>query len=56
MAKPLVDDELWVEIEPLLPKPKPPRFRYLGRKPLDNRRVSFGLKPSTTPRRSLDRN
>lgn len=43
MAKPLVDDELWAEIEPILPEPKRRRFRYPGRKPLDNRRVFTGI-------------
>jgi hypothetical protein len=28
MAKPLISDELWEIIEPLLPPPKPRRFRY----------------------------
>lgn len=37
MAKPLVSNELWEIIEPLLPPPKPRRFRYPGRKPIDNR-------------------
>ncbi|MGA8349114.1 MAG: IS5/IS1182 family transposase, partial [Isosphaeraceae bacterium] len=32
MAKPLVSDELWQRIEPLLPQPKPRRFRFPGRK------------------------
>jgi hypothetical protein len=27
MAKPLLPDELWQRIEPLLPAPKPRRFR-----------------------------
>ena len=31
MAKPLLDDELWEVIEPLLPPPKPRRFRFPGR-------------------------
>jgi transposase len=43
MAKPLVDDELWAIVEPLLPKPKPRRFRHPGRKPLDNRRALSGI-------------
>lgn len=43
MAKPLVDDALWVIIEPLLPAPKPRRFRYPGRKPVDNRRALTGI-------------
>ncbi len=28
MAKPLLSDELWKRIEPLLPPPKPRRFRF----------------------------
>jgi len=43
MAKPLLDDELWSVIEPLLPPPKPRRFRYPGRKPLDRRKVLTGI-------------
>ena len=43
MAKPLVDAELWAIIEPLLPEPKPRRFRYPGRKPVDNRRALTGI-------------
>ena len=43
MAKPLLDDELWALIEPLLPPPKPRRARYPGRKPLDNRAVLTGI-------------
>jgi len=43
MAKPLVDDELWAIVEPLLPQPKPRRFRHAGRKPLDNRRALSGI-------------
>jgi transposase len=37
-----VSDELWERIEPLLPT-KPRRFRYPGRKPLDDRRVLQGI-------------
>ncbi len=37
MAKPILDDELWSLIQPLLPPPKPRRTRYPGRKPLDDR-------------------
>lgn len=33
----LVSDELWKLFEPLLPEPKPRRFRFPGRKPVDNR-------------------
>ena len=43
MAKPLVDDELWAVIEPLLPAPKARRFRFPGRKPVDNRRALTGI-------------
>jgi len=42
-AKPILDDELWALIEPLLPAPKPRRIRYSGRKPLDNRAVLTGI-------------
>jgi transposase len=43
MAKPILDDELWALIAPLLPPPKPRRERYPGRKPLDNRATLTGL-------------
>lgn len=43
MAKPLLSDELWTVIEPLLPPPKPRRFRYPGRRPVDNRRALTGI-------------
>src|SRR5438093_2306768 len=43
MSKPLIDDELWVLIEPLLPPPKPRRFDHPGRKPLSNRAVLNGI-------------
>ncbi|HEX8947662.1 MAG TPA: IS5 family transposase [Dissulfurispiraceae bacterium] len=43
MAKELLDDELWQIIEPLLPAPKARRFRYPGRKPLENRKVLTGI-------------
>src|SRR5712672_2094473 len=41
MAKPLLPDELWNRIEPLLP-PHPPRPRG-GRPPLDDRKVLTGI-------------
>ena len=37
-----VSDELWQRLEPLLPR-KPRRFRYPGRRPLDDRRVLSGI-------------
>src|SRR5260370_25442 len=43
MAKALVDDELWAVIEPLLPAAKPRRFRFPGRKPVDNRKALTGI-------------
>lgn len=43
MAKPLLDDELWNMIAPLLPAPKPRRFRFPGRKPVDDRRALTGI-------------
>ncbi|WP_153018739.1 transposase, partial [Marichromatium gracile] len=43
MAKPLLPDDLWAEIKPLLPAPKPRRYRYPGRKPIDNRRALTGI-------------
>ena len=43
MAKPLLDDDLWQLIEPLLPEPKARRFRFPGRKPLDNRKALTGI-------------
>jgi transposase len=43
MAKPLVPDELWELIRPLLPAPKPRRFRYPGRKPIGDREALTGI-------------
>jgi len=42
MAKQILDDKLWQIIEPLLPKKKR-RFRYPGRKPMDDRAVLRGI-------------
>jgi transposase len=38
----VVSDGLWERVEPLLPR-TPRRFRYPGRKPLDDRRVLSGI-------------
>ena len=43
MAKPIIDDGLWVLIAPLLPPPKPRRRRYPGRKPIDHRQALTGI-------------
>jgi transposase len=42
MARPLVSDELWEVIEPLVPKVSR-RHRFPGRKRLDNRKVLTGI-------------
>jgi len=43
MAKPLLEEGLWVLIEPLLPPPKKRRRRYPGRKPVGNRETLTGI-------------
>src|SRR6266478_3151994 len=43
MAKPLVPDALWDLIQPLLPPPKPRRFRFPGRKPVGDRQALTGI-------------
>src|SRR6476469_520670 len=43
MAKPLLPDDLWAEVEPVLPPPKPRRFRFPGRKPVDDRKALTGI-------------
>jgi transposase len=43
MAKPILDDALWEFIAPFLPPPKQRRFRYPGRRPLDDRAVLTGI-------------
>src|SRR6266513_2529640 len=41
--KPLVTDELWARIEPLLPAAPRRRVRFPGRKPLDYRKILTGI-------------
>jgi len=43
MAKPILADALWALIKPILPPAKPRRFRFPGRKPLDDRKVLTGV-------------
>lgn len=43
MAKPLVSDELWALVAPLLPAPKPRPWGHPGRKRLDNRKALAGI-------------
>jgi transposase len=43
MAKPLLTDEQWKKIEPLLPQPKPGKRRKRGRPRKTNRQVLEGI-------------
>jgi transposase len=43
MAKPLLDDELWQVIKPLLPPTKPRRHRHPGRKSIGDRQTLTGI-------------
>jgi transposase len=43
MSGRILPDELWKRIERLLPPPRPRRFRFPGRKPLDNRKALIGI-------------
>jgi transposase len=43
MAKPILADELWSLIEPILPKPRARRFRFPGRRPIGNRAALTGI-------------
>jgi transposase len=43
VAKPILDDDLWALIEPLLPPPRPRRFRFPGRKPVGQREALTGI-------------
>lgn len=42
MAKPLLNDELWATVEPLIPV-KPRRYRHPGRRPRNNRNCLEGI-------------
>jgi transposase len=42
MAKPLVSDELWAIVEPLIPKVER-RYRFPGRLRIDDRKVLTGI-------------
>src|SRR5215217_7474157 len=39
----IVPDGLWERIAPLLPPPKPRRYRYPGRRPIDDRAALGGI-------------
>src|SRR5512135_3523302 len=43
MAKPILEDNLWNLMEPMLPAPKPRRFRHPGRKPISHRQALTGI-------------
>ncbi|NEK60229.1 IS5 family transposase [Geodermatophilus sabuli] len=43
MIKDLVPDRLWKQIAPLLPPPKPRRYRHPGRRPVDDRAALAGI-------------
>lgn len=43
MPEPIIDDEQWTLIEPLLPPPKPRRKRYPGRLPVSDRAALNGI-------------
>ncbi|MGC2967722.1 IS5 family transposase [Paraburkholderia aspalathi] len=43
MGTPIIDDELWALIEPLLPPPKPRRKKYPGRRPVSDRAALNGI-------------
>jgi len=43
MAKPILSDELWGVIEPVLPAPPPRRLRFPGRKPISHRQALTGI-------------
>ena len=43
MGTPIIDDELWALIEPLLPPPKPRREKYPGRRRVPDRAVLNGI-------------
>ncbi len=43
MTKELVPDGLWERVAPLLPPPKPRRYRYPGRRPTDDRAALAGI-------------
>jgi transposase len=43
MAKPIISDQLWAKIEPLLPASKPRRSANPGRKPISNRAALTGI-------------
>lgn len=43
MAKPVLSDELWTLIQPLLPPEPPRRYWHPGRRPVSNRQALTGI-------------
>lgn len=43
MAQALIDDDLWIRIEPLLPKRRARNRQYAGRRPIPDRAVLTGI-------------
>ena len=43
MIEELVPDGLWERVAPLLPPPRPRRYRYPGRRPIDDRAALAGI-------------
>lgn len=43
MPQALIDDDLWIRIEPLLPKRRQRNRRYAGRRPIPDRAVLTGI-------------
>ena len=43
MTKALIDDDLWIRIEPLLPQRRRRNRRYAGRRPIPDRAVLTGI-------------
>jgi transposase len=43
MDKPIIDDELWRRLEPLLPQPNARREKFPGRKPVPDRAALNGI-------------
>ena len=43
MIEELVPDGLWERVAPLLPPPRPRRYRYPGRRPIDDRPALAGI-------------
>lgn len=43
MSRPLVRDEVWSRVEPLLPPQQPRRLRFPGREPLPPRQLHCGI-------------